>query len=124
MQIRNRNIRIVVFLIAIIVNIPLFWFSSSFIRSQYHNFDFKVAMAPGPQTIEPLNARDLDSINTIKQVCEGLYMCNYSSSEMEPLPCLASVMGTWDVTLTNLTIPLKTDITFHNGEKFNASAVK
>jgi peptide/nickel transport system substrate-binding protein len=58
------------------------------------------------------------------QVVDGLYMYNYSSSEMESIPNLAEEMGTWDPTTTILTIPLREGVTFHDGSKFNASAVK
>jgi ABC-type transport system substrate-binding protein len=62
------------------------------------------------------------------QVVEGLYIYNYSSPELEPIPCLASDMGTWSFdsfgNLTILDIPLKTGVMFHNGAKFNTSAVK
>ncbi len=89
---------------------------------------FMVATANGPGKLDPLDAYDSESIETIMQVVEGLYIYNYSSIEMEAIPCLASDMGTWSVDgsgdLTILTIPLKTGVSFHNGEKFNASAVK
>ena len=85
---------------------------------------FVVATASGPGKLDPLDAYDSESIETIMQVCEGLYIYNYSSAEMESIPMLADSMGTWDVTGKELTIELKEGVTFHDGSKFNASAVK
>jgi ABC-type transport system substrate-binding protein len=90
---------------------------------------FVVGTANGPGKLDPVDAYDSESIETIMQVCEGLYMYNYSSPEMESIPCLASAMGTWSVNgsgdLVILDIPLKTGVTFHDGvTKFNASAAK
>jgi peptide/nickel transport system substrate-binding protein len=89
---------------------------------------FVVRTANGPGKLDPLDAYDSESIETIMQVVEGLYIYNYSSPEMESIPNLAASMGTWSVdgsgNLTILTIPLLTGVTFHDGSKFNASAVK
>lgn len=89
---------------------------------------FIVATSSGPGKFDPLDAYDSESIETIIQVVEGLYIYNYSSREMEAVPCLAADMGTWSLdgsgNLTILTVPLKSGVTFHTGEKFNASSVK
>ncbi len=85
---------------------------------------FIVATANGPGKLDPLDAYDSESIDTIMQVCEGLYIYNYSSPEMEAIPCLANSMGVWSNNYQDLTIPLKQGVTFHDGTKFNASAVK
>jgi ABC-type transport system substrate-binding protein len=101
---------------------------ASFGASQETVVPFVVATANGPGKLDPLDAYDSESIETIMQVTDGLYMYNYSSSEMESIPNLAEEMGTWSVDgsgdLTILTIPLKEGVTFHDGSKFNASAVK
>jgi ABC-type transport system substrate-binding protein len=85
---------------------------------------FIVATANGPGKLDPLDAYDSESIDTIMQVVEGLYMYNWSSPDMESIPLLAASMGTWSLDSKNLSIVLKQGVTFHDGSKFNASAVK
>ena len=85
---------------------------------------FVVATANGPGKLDPLDAYDSESIETIMQVCEGLYIYNYSSPEMESIPCLAASMGSWSPDAKNLTITLKQGVTFHDGTPFTAAAVK
>ena len=97
---------------------------TGFAAAQDEVVPFIVATAEGPGKLDPLDAYDSESIETINQVVEGLYIYNYSSSEMESIPNLAASMGTWDITSTNLTIVLKQGVTFHDESKFNASAVK
>ena len=58
---------------------------------------FVVATASGPGKLDPLDAYDSESIETIMQVVEGLYIYNYSSPEMESIPSLAAAMGTWSL---------------------------
>ena len=85
---------------------------------------FIVATANGPGKLDPLDAYDSESIETIMQVVEGLYSYNYSSAEMESIPNLAASMGTWSPDAKNLTITLKQGVTFHDGTPFNADMVK
>jgi len=89
---------------------------------------FVIGFENGPTTLDPVNAYDSETIDTLMQVCEGLYRYNYSSPELECIPCLADEMGTWSVNGTGdrviLDIPLKRGVLFHDGSKFNASAVK
>jgi ABC-type transport system substrate-binding protein len=98
------------------------------VSAQDNIISFVVGKKYGPWKLDPLDAYDSESIDTIMQVCEGLYMYNYSSPEMECIPCLASEIGTWSFNgsgdLVILTIPLKESVTFHDGSKFNTSAVK
>jgi ABC-type transport system substrate-binding protein len=85
---------------------------------------FIVATANGPSKLDPLDAYDSESIETIMQVCEGLYMYNYSSKDMESIPNLAASMGTWSPDSKNLTITLKQGVTFHDGTPLTAEMVK
>jgi ABC-type transport system substrate-binding protein len=100
---------------------------------------FTAAQEKGPLVIgdpysvpqlDPQDAYDSGSADVIRQVMEGLYAFNYSSQEMESIPNLALDLGSpsalWGVDnkQVNLTIDLKEDVTFHDGFKFNASAVK
>ncbi|MFX1345068.1 MAG: ABC transporter substrate-binding protein, partial [Promethearchaeota archaeon] len=85
---------------------------------------FIVGVSSGPHDIDPLNAWDSTSYQTIDQVCEGLYRYNYSDPEMEIIPNLATADGTWSPDGLNYTVPLWSGVTFHDGTLFNASAVK
>ncbi|MHA1818829.1 MAG: ABC transporter substrate-binding protein [Promethearchaeota archaeon] len=85
---------------------------------------FIVATPDTPKDIDPVDAYDSVSINVLYQCLEGLYTYNLSSKEMEPIPRLAAAMGTWSPDHLNLTIPLRQDVTFQDGTKFNATAVK
>ncbi len=117
----NRKYRVVCFVFLCVVSIfglPLL------ISAQEDVIPFVVRINSGPETLDPLGAEDFGTIETIRQVCEGLYIYNYSSPEMEPIPCLAQSMGTWSYDMLNLTIELKEGVTFHDGSPFNAQAVK
>jgi ABC-type transport system substrate-binding protein len=115
-------------LIGVLVAASGFMAVASFGVGQDTVVPFVVATASGPGKLDPLDAYDSESIDTIMQVVDGLYMYNYSSTEMESIPNLAEEMGTWSTDgsgdLTILTIPLKEGVTFHDGSIFNASAVK
>ncbi|MHA1497318.1 MAG: ABC transporter substrate-binding protein, partial [Promethearchaeota archaeon] len=85
---------------------------------------FKVGVSQGPYDLDPQNAWDQWSYQTIEQVCEGLYGYNYSDPEMEIIPYLATADGSWSPDGLNYTVPLRSGVTFHDGTLFNASAVK
>jgi len=99
---------------------------TAFATAQDEVVPFIVATQEGPGKLDPVDAYDSLSIYTIGQVVEGLYRYNYSSPEMESIPCLAASMGVWEPGSDgkNLTITLKQGVLFHDGSKFNASAVK
>lgn len=97
---------------------------AGFSAAQDEVVPFIVAQAEGPGKLDPLDAYDSISINTIMQVVEGLYMYNWSSPDMESIPLLAASMGTWSLDSKNLSIVLKQGVTFHDGSTFNAAAVK
>jgi ABC-type transport system substrate-binding protein len=108
--------------------ITLFFFSIFLISAKFSTAEdvipFVVATSNGPSKLDPLDAYDSVSIETIMQVVEGLYIHNYSSSEMEVIPCLASELGTWSPDMKNLTISLKQGVIFHDGTPFNAEMAK
>ncbi len=87
---------------------------------------FVVGTATNPPKLDPQDQYDSESAETIGQVCEGLLRYNYSSPEMEGIPQLAlstSFVGN-ELIGYNFTVNLRDDVTFHDGTKFNASAVK
>ncbi len=108
---------ILIFVVLIFVPLPI-------ISAQEDVLPFIVATGNGPSKLDPLDAYDSESIETIMQVVEGLYIYNYSSPEMEVIPNLAASLGTWSPDILNLTIGLKQGVTFHDGSNFNARAVK
>jgi len=117
-------------LLGVLLGSSAFFAISGLAVAQDEVIPFVVGTKEGPGKLDPVDAYDSVSIETIMQVVEGLYMYNYSSPEMESIPCLASELGTWSedpVTheLTILDVPLLEDVMFHDGvTPFNASAAK
>jgi len=85
---------------------------------------FTVGIYDTPQNADPADAYNGVSYNILNQVYEGLYSYNLSSSNMEVIPQLASKMGLWNENMTELTVELRDDVTFHDGTAFNSTAVK
>jgi len=73
--------------------------------------------------IDPQYAWDSASFDAIIMVWEGLLASNFSHPEMALYPLLATDLGTYDVTGTELTFNLKSGVKFHDGTDFNANAV-
>jgi len=84
---------------------------------------FVFGTSNGPRDLDSVKSWDSASNDVIEQVAEGLYMYNLSDPNLAIVPRLASDYGTWDVTGTQFTIPLRQNVTFHDGTKFNASSV-
>jgi ABC-type transport system substrate-binding protein len=74
--------------------------------------------------LDPQVAYDWDSSNVIDQVCEGLYGYKYENKVIEVIPKLAADFGIWNVNHTEYIVALRTNVSFHDGESFNADAVK
>ena len=125
MKITNRHIKKMGIFFFILIMLPIpFSVANPKPNNNLDNVPFVVGTLRGPDSLDPLLAYDSASMDTIMQICEGLYRYNYSSNEMNPIPCLASSMGLWSPNKKELTISLKTGVTFHDGSKFNASSVK
>ncbi len=75
----------------------------------------------GPYDLDPQDSWDSASFNVIDQVCEGLFGYNLSDPDLAVIPKLASDNGTWNG--ENYTVPLRQGVKFHDGTKFNATAV-
>lgn len=77
-----------------------------------------------PEDLDPQYAWDSASIDVIDQVCEGLYTYNLSDPELAIIPSLAIADGTWTIDGLIYTVLIRQGVTFHDGTKFNATAVK
>ncbi|UCC19548.1 MAG: hypothetical protein JSV62_15845 [Promethearchaeota archaeon] len=77
----------------------------------------------GPFTIDPHDAYDPYSFNYIEQICEGLYACNYSDPSNKIIPRLALDYPLWAPDKLSCIIPIRQNITFHDGAPLNATAV-
>lgn len=76
-----------------------------------------------PYTIDPHDAWDKYSYSAIDQVVETLYAYDLSDPEMTIIPRLAADYGTWSSNGLGYTVPLRTDVYFHDGTPFDANAV-
>jgi peptide/nickel transport system substrate-binding protein len=83
-----------------------------------------VGTLEGPSDLDPIHSWDSSSNDVIEQVCEGLFQYNLSDPDLGIIPMLAADYGTWNSIATKLTVPLRQNITFHDGTKFNASSVR
>ena len=84
----------------------------------------EVGTSGGPSDLDPVRSWDSKSNDVIEQVCEGLYHYNLSDPNLGIIPMLAADYGTWDITGTEFTVPLRRNVWFHDGTPFNAEAVK
>ena len=74
--------------------------------------------------LDPQNAWDSASFDIIHQVSEGLFAHDLSDPYLRIIPRLAADCGTWNENFTEFTVKLREGIIFHNGNPFNAAAVK
>jgi peptide/nickel transport system substrate-binding protein len=81
-----------------------------------------------PTDLDPHLAFNKQSIQVIDQVCERLFTYNLTNSSLPVIPQLASDFGTWEGPnldgTWNYTVSLRSDVYFHDGTLFNATAVK
>ncbi len=108
-----------------IVGVITLLFNANGEASQDNNdFVLIFGASSSPVDLDPQYAWDSASIDVIDQVCEGLYTYNLSDPELAIIPSLAIVDGTWTINGLIYTVPLRQGVTFHDGTKFNATAVK
>lgn len=84
---------------------------------------FIYAEHTSPPGFDPQNFYDTTSSDVAINHLEGLFMFNYSDPALNQVPRLALDFGTWNEDGTEWTIPLRTDVTWHNGEPFTADEV-
>ncbi|MFX0139495.1 MAG: ABC transporter substrate-binding protein [Candidatus Hodarchaeota archaeon] len=85
---------------------------------------FIVGVKYGLTDMDPHYVWDAECWDAITQVCEGLFRHNLSHPSLEIIPHLASADGTWSGGGLEFTLLLQQGVTFHDGYKFDASAVK
>ncbi len=74
--------------------------------------------------LDPANAWDSASYDIIHQVSEGLFAYDLGDQYLRTVPRLAADCGTWSEDHLEFTVILREGVTFHNGNPFNAAAVK
>ncbi len=104
--------------------ITLFYNATGEIAQDSNDFVLVFGTRFGPVNLDPQYAWDSNSIDVIDQVCEGLYTYNLSDPELTIIPNLAIADGIWTPDNRNYIISLRQGVTFHDGTKFNATAVK
>jgi len=85
---------------------------------------FIVGTPYDPSDFDPVHSGDSSSFDVIFQVAEGLFMHDFSDTNLSIVPRLAADYGFWDSTRRYYTVPLRQGVIFHDGTKFNASTVK
>ncbi len=118
----SRNSRYLLWTLIILGSLSINFSIPLILEKHHHETPFVVGKYINPPRIDPLFGYDSESQDLIMQVCEGLYRYNFSSTENEPIPCLAKSMASRSG--NNFTFSLHENVTFHDGTKFNASAVK
>jgi ABC-type transport system substrate-binding protein len=84
---------------------------------------FVYAEHTSPPGFDPQNFYDTTSSDVCINHLEGLYMFNYSDPALNTVPRLALDFGTWNEDGTEWTIPLRTDVLWHDGSAFTADDV-
>ncbi|MFX1593998.1 MAG: ABC transporter substrate-binding protein [Promethearchaeota archaeon] len=113
---------------AILINVIIFNILSNIVMYEY-DYDgwapmptLLVGTPNEPSTLDPTDSWDKYSNNVIEQVVETLFTYNLSDPEF-PLVTLLAESYTW-INATNLEITVKNNVFFHDGNIFDANAVK
>ncbi|MHA1697136.1 MAG: ABC transporter substrate-binding protein [Candidatus Helarchaeota archaeon] len=85
------------------------------------NWPLKVGTTNLGSDLDPAFAWDSTSSNIISQVWEGLFAYDENT---DIIPRLAEDLGIWNSEGTEFNVTLRSGVTFHNGDEFNATAVK
>lgn len=129
--------RVLVLLLGIILGLPSFMSLTNLDSNKNSHVQIANGVIPppmtqslvfgtqyGPNDLDPHLAYDLDSQDVISQICEGLYKFNTTDPLYPLIPVLATALPTVSPDGLNITIPLRTGVTFTDGTPFNAAAVK
>jgi ABC-type transport system substrate-binding protein len=86
-------------------------------------FPLIYAVKTTAREIDPLAICESAGRILVTNVLEPLFAYDYSDPALPIIPRLTKNMGTWNANLTEWTIPLREEMTFHHGQKFNATTV-
>jgi ABC-type transport system substrate-binding protein len=121
----KKNVLIAVLLIFLIASgVSLILLASNYRRDVNHHSIITLIIGTGvsPYTLDPVNAWDSASYDTIDQVCEGLFTYDLTDPALTRVNKLAE--SYWYATPTSIQVKLREGILFHDGTPFNAAAVK
>jgi peptide/nickel transport system substrate-binding protein len=74
--------------------------------------------------LDPQFSWDSASSDINQQIWEGLFAYNLGDPHLRTVPRLAAGCGNWSADAMMFSVPLREGVTFHDGSKFNATAVK
>jgi peptide/nickel transport system substrate-binding protein len=106
-----------------VLMVSAFAAAPSAVTASYELGSFSYGVGSLVVDLDPHYAWDSASIDTIRQVCEGLFYYNLSDPEVGIIPVLADGLGVWNAEATELTVNLKEGVVFHDGTDFTADDV-
>ena len=80
----------------------------------------RIGLAEDPDVLDPTLARSFVGRIVFSSLCDKLFDID---EKLNPVPQLATSYQ-WSADNKSLTLKLRTGVTFHDGEKFDAAAVK
>ncbi|MFX0040731.1 MAG: ABC transporter substrate-binding protein [Promethearchaeota archaeon] len=81
------------------------------------------AETAAPAVLDPVDSWDSISNDMIRHVCDTLFVYDLTDPAL-PLIMRVATNYSWNIGLDELTVSLRSDVWFHDGVKFNATAVK
>jgi ABC-type transport system substrate-binding protein len=76
-----------------------------------------------PAVLDPIDSWDSVSNDMIRHVCDTLWSYDLVDPKL-PITMRLATSYFWNAEMDELTVSLRNDVWFHNGAKFNATAVK
>ncbi|MBE9045858.1 peptide ABC transporter substrate-binding protein [Pleurocapsales cyanobacterium LEGE 10410] len=92
------------------------------INSTINSNRISVGTTLKPRTLDPADNYELAGLNIIYNTCESLYTYEVGTTEIEPL--LATAMPEVSEDGLTYTIPVREQVTFHDGTDFDAEAME
>ncbi|MFX1499962.1 MAG: ABC transporter substrate-binding protein [Promethearchaeota archaeon] len=125
MEMEKKNIAIIILAIALVASGVGNIFLATALNPPPEREQILVfGTAAGIPDLDPHYAYDSASIDVINQVCEGLMKTDLTDPNFGPVPSLAVDFPVVSSNNLEYTFTLRDNVTFHDGTKFNATAVK